>query len=378
MSDIEIHTNIDSIGNNCWGKLCGTKDSFLHYHYLSALESSGCVGDKTNWHPHHLLLSKEDCPIAAMPMYLKNDSYGEFVFDWGWAQAAQSAGIPYYPKLVSSIPYTPVTGPRLTSGDSQLTQQILSGVIATAESVGASSWHLLFPNKETVDSLISIAGNLQLLTRNDCHFVWFNRNYTSFDDFLGGMNSRKRKSIRRERRKVAEQGVILNRYAGSDLNSPLMNLFFEFYQIPYQRRGRSPYLNLKFFQQLFERMQDRLMLVVATRKDQAVGAALFVCGDNSLSGRWWGGIPSIDCLHFEACYYQGIEYAIEKGISRFDPGIQGEHKLLRGFEPEITHSLHWIKEPRLSDAVEKWLENERQHVDIYQQQARQHLPYKQA
>ncbi|OMH33639.1 GNAT family N-acetyltransferase [Motiliproteus sp. MSK22-1] len=377
MSHSKIHTTIDSIGNQRWEQLCGTKDCFLNYDYLAALESSGCVGNNTNWHPHHLVLSEQNEPVAAMPMYLKNDSYGEFVFDWGWAQAAQSAGIPYYPKLVSSIPYTPVTGPRMTSGDPHLCRQLLEGVVATAETTEASSWHLLFPNKETVDSLMSIAGNFRLLTRNDCHFVWFNRDYASFDDFLAGMNSRKRKSIRRERRKVAEQGVILNRYAGSALSPQLMMLFYEFYQIPYQRRGRSPYLNLEFFQQLFERMQDRLMLVVATREHQPVGAALFVCGDNSLSGRWWGGLPSIDCLHFEACYYQGIEYAIEKGFSRFDPGIQGEHKLLRGFEPEITHSLHWIKDPRLSDAVEKWLAEERKHVGLYQQQARQHLPYKQ-
>ncbi len=378
MANVEIHPHIASIGAGNWRRRCGDGDPFLNYGFLSALEDNDCVGAASGWHPRHLCLRDDDGVQAVMPVYLKDHSHGEFVFDWSWARAAQSAAIPYYPKLVTSIPYTPVSGPRCGYQDSAQLAQLLQGVADLAETSAASSWHLLFPDAQLSEALQAASGSMELLERRDCHFVWCNRNYQDFDDFLQTFSSRKRKNIKRERRRVQEQGIELRPLEGAEIGPALMDDFFQFYQLTYHRRGQRPYLNRGFFQQLLASLSDQLLLVVAYRDRQLVGAALFIKGEDTLYGRWWGGLPDIDCLHFEACYYQGIEYAIGAGLQRFDPGIQGEHKLLRGFEPQQTRSLHWIRDPRLAAAVQHWLVGERQEIDLYQQRAREHLPYRQS
>ncbi len=384
MASIQIHTRIDEIGRSGWQQCVSGQDAFLHFDYLHALEQHHCVGPELGWHPQHLSISEPQSGQASgtsrfeavMPLYLKDHSRGEFVFDWGWARAAQSAGMRYYPRLVTCIPYTPVTGPRLGCRSAAAARQMLEGIRMAAEQHDASSWHLLFADSASAELLHSCGSDLKLLERRDCHFIWFNRGYRDFDDYLHSFSSRKRKNIKRERRRVREQKVTLQRYPGSAIDETLLDSFYRFYQLTYHRRGQPPYLNHGFFDELRLRLGDRLMLVVAEQDRHIVGTALFIESGDSLCGRWWGGSDKIDCLHFEACYYQGIEYAIERRLSRFDPGIQGEHKLLRGFEPEQTRSLHWIREPALANAVEHWLQGERRQIDYYQQQARDHLPFR--
>ncbi|MCW8884439.1 MAG: GNAT family N-acetyltransferase [Motiliproteus sp.] len=384
MGDTRIYSAIEELGEQRWQQTLTNDDPFLAYPYLAALEANDCLGQENGWQPRHLHLTTDESSYESsnessdilMPVYLKDHSYGEFVFDWSWARAAHSVGIPYYPKLVTAIPFTPVTGPRFNA-DMKSTDALLNGVRHLAEETGASSWHLLFPDTQSCEQLLAAETEMQLLERRNCHFIWKNRGYGDFDDFLESFSSRKRKNIRKERKKLQEQEVEFQRLSGSQITAKHVQEFYDFYQITYHRRGQPPYLNLGFFQQLLNTMPERLLLVRASRHDHIVGAALFIESNDSLYGRWWGGVSDIDCLHFEACYYQGIEYAIEKGLKSFDPGIQGEHKLLRGFEPVQTRSLHWIREPSLSHAVERWLKQERREIDLYQQQARQHLPFKQ-
>ncbi|MEH6627270.1 MAG: GNAT family N-acetyltransferase [Motiliproteus sp.] len=376
MAKIQIHTSLTNIGEQHWQTSCAGEDPFLSYTYLSALEQNQCLGKQNGWIPQHLTINDANGIQAAMPVYLKSHSHGEFVFDWAWARAALSAGIEYYPKLVTAIPYTPVTGPRYGNHEATLTRELLQGVRHLANETGASSWHLLFPDADTCQQLLSSSEDMQLLERHNCHFAWFNRDYKSFDDFLQRFSSRKRKNLNRERRKLDQQKVTVERVNGANISPQLLQEFYQFYQSTYHRRGQTPYLNFGFFQQLLAQMAERLLLVTAQQHEKLVGAALFIRSEDTLYGRWWGGLPSVDCLHFEVCYYQGIEYAIEQGLAKFDPGIQGEHKLLRGFEPELTRSLHWIKEPALSHAVDRWLQDERLHIQQYQEQARAHLPFK--
>lgn len=380
MQKICRHDAITDISTQSWTQSNARQDPFFGPAFLSALEQQHSVGTHNGWQPCHLSFEEDGHTQALLPLYLKNHSEGEFVFDWNWASASQSAGIPYYPKLVSSIPFTPVTGPRYFAQSPEYLAALLQGVAAVAEQSQASSWHLLFPDAEASNQIQQIARTLspefKLLERRDCHFVWNNQGYADFDDFLQTFNSRKRKNLKKERRKVTDQGIHFEQYTGPELGSQHIEDFYQFYQQTYLVRGRTPYLSLGFFLQLQQSSASSMLLLLAKRESQTLGAALFMIGQDNLYGRWWGGDPNIDCLHFETCYYQGIEFAIAKGLSRFDPGIQGEHKLLRGFEPEQTRSLHWIRDPRLSDAIDQWLARERQHIDQYQQRAGEHLPYK--
>lgn len=371
--------SLTDVATNQWDKAMDQQDPFFKRTFLAALEQTHCVGKHNGWQPYHLSVGDKDDPKGFLPLYLKDHSEGEFVFDWNWASASQSAGIPYYPKLVSSIPFTPVTGPRLFSQSSDTTIELLHGLKTAAEEHQASSWHLLFPDEATAQAIKAASSHIpgfELLERRDCHFIWNNKGYQTFDDFLATFNSRKRKNIKKERRKLIEQDVVFEHLEGEQIKPQHIEIFYAFYQQTYRVRGRQPYLSNDFFYQLLTNNPDKSLLLIATQQSTPVGAALFLVGDQTLYGRWWGGDPSIDCLHFETCYYQGIEYAIRNGLQRFDPGIQGEHKLLRGFEPEQTRSLHWIRESRLADAISQWLSHERKHIDQYQNSAETFLPYK--
>ncbi len=371
--------SLDHIEPQHWQQPTSQQDPFFNRFFLQALESERCVGAHNGWLPKHLSIENNGHTESFLPLYLKDHSEGEFVFDWNWANASQSAGIPYYPKLVSAIPFTPVTGPRLFEQSSDHAYALLNGIKQVAETTQASSWHLLFPDERTASTLIHAAQSheeMTLLERRDCHFIWQNKNYSSFGNFLETFNSRKRKNIKKERRKVAEQGVTFEVIEGSNITAEHIHTFYPLYERTYLVRGRNPYLNAGFFLSILNSMPEHLILTLAHQNDRTVGAALFLANATSLYGRWWGGDPQIDCLHFETCYYQGIDIAINKGLSRFDPGIQGEHKLLRGFEPEQTRSLHWIREPRLASAVSEWLNHERRHIDQYQSAVRIHLPFR--
>lgn len=309
-----------------------------------------------------------------MPLYSKHHSWGEYVFDHAWAQAYQRYGLHWYPKLVTAVPYTPVSGPRWR-GAAPTADALWDRVQERMVEYGASSWHLLFPDDATRGHL----ADLPLLERLGCHFRWRNRGYQCWDDFLAALKSRKRKSINRERRAVAEQGVEVRRATGADIPEHWWRAFYPFYAATYYKRGQEPYLNEHFFAQLrASSLLDQLLLVMALRGDEPVAAAFYLFDQDALYGRYWGCLAEYHALHFELCYYQGIEFAIERGLQLFDPGVQGEHKILRGFEPEITRSLHWIGEPAFREAIGRFCQEEGMAVRRYQEEARTLLPFRDA
>lgn len=373
---IEFVPKISDIGQQQWAELNSSNHPFTRYDFLAALEASACVGDDTGWIARHILVLRDDKPIAVMPSYLKQHSYGEYVFDWSWAQAYAEAGLDYYPKLISAIPFTPVPGPRLLCSAEENRQELMSDIFeaiqSKARTEGFSGWHLLFPQQELEDG-----SELPMLQRQDIQFHWHNQNYQCFDDFLATLRSSKRKQLRRERRIVAEQGVQMRRYTGAEITPWVLENFYICYCQTYLRRsGHSGYLNQKFFETIVETMADQMMVVLAIQDDQAIAASLFFYDKNNLYGRYWGCMRDIDCLHFEACYYQGIEFSIERKLQKFNPGTQGEHKLVRGFEPIKTYSLHWVKDHRFQNALKDFMQRESEHKSEYQAAARECLPFK--
>ncbi|MDI3326052.1 GNAT family N-acetyltransferase [Pontibacterium granulatum] len=356
MLDIVLTDNIESIGAELWNELCGTDYPFLRYEFLHALEQSGSVGKGTGWLPLHLSLKEGDTTVAVMPLYLKQHSYGEYVFDWAWADAYSRYGLEYYPKLLSAIPFTPAYGPRI--GTKRPLEQVIpvirEGIPQIAAKMNASSWHGLFAPQDTIDLFRSET----LMPRLGSQYHWFNHEYRDFDHFLEHFSSRKRKNLRKERKKVTDQGVELRTFAGKEITDTLLHRFYHFYQITYLKRGRKGYLTPEFFTRLRDTMPEHLVLVVAFVDEQAVAGALSLRSSTTLYGRYWGCLEEYDSLHFETCYYQGIEYCIRERLERFDPGAQGEHKIQRGFEPIETWSVHWIQEPGFREPIARFLEEE--------------------
>lgn len=376
-------SRIRDIPSEQWNALVPYGYPFARFEFLDALESSGCVSADSGWIPRHLILEDNQELIAAMPLYQKDHSYGEYVFDWQWASAFERYGRAYYPKLLTAIPFSPVTGPRVLLREGCDLEQAL-GVIKRsiqllAKQGGISSWHLLFVNKQLGAAL----SDTELLHRQDVQFHWQNKSpetgrpYSGFEEFLQGFRSSKRKQIRRERRKIEEQGVRMSRISGTQIKPEDWASFYACYQRTYLKRsGHGGYLNKAFFEKVANRLAGHCMLVMAHQDDDLVASSLFFFDEQRLYGRYWGSLAHYDCLHFETCYYQGIEFAIEKGLSCFDPGTQGEHKLVRGFEPIKTHSYHWLGDAEFSRAIDEFLARERQHTDRYQQAAAQHLPFR--
>lgn len=352
---------------------CDHTVPFLEPDFLDLLECSGCVTTASGWQPHHLLL-EHNTDATLLPLYLKQHSMGEYVFDWAWADAYQRNGLPYYPKLLTAVPFTPSTGPRLLGrGDDDAVDRVVEAVLTEARRLDVSSWHVLFPQEELAAQLEARG----LMRRRDVQYHWFNAGYRDFADFLDRMTSRRRKSIARERRKVSEQGLELQRLRGTDITPEHWSLFYRFYSDTYfKRNGSLGYLNETFFQGLSDVLGDRVMLICAERDSHTVAAALFFHDSTTLYGRYWGCLAEYDFLHFEACYYQGIEFAIETGLQRFDAGAQGEHKLLRGFEPIETCSLHWIAHPAFAEAIAGFLQQESKVIDQHLQQALEVLPFR--
>ncbi len=364
-----------------WDGIFNSDNPFIRHAFLLALEESACVGEGTGWQPLHLLLFDNERPVAAMPLYAKMHSYGEFVFDWGWAQAYARHELDYYPKLVSAVPFSPVTGPRIgvaTGTDAVEAFRCLLGAVRKLADGGAySSWHLLFPDRGGIQVVEESKEGSELLHREAVQFHWFNRNYNSFEDFLAGLRSSRRKNLKRERRKVSEQGVRVQRKTGAQISDEEWLGFYHCYINTYRKRsGHDGYLNLDFFDRLRDCLADNLMLAVASKGDEIVASSLFMYDSTSLYGRYWGALEDVSCLHFETCFYQGIEFCIEHGLQQFDPGTQGEHKLMRGFEPLRTVSCHWIADARFRSAIEDFLKLEHQDLENYQRQAEDFLPYR--
>jgi hypothetical protein len=335
---------------------------FVSHSFFSALEESGCVSARTGWAPQHLLVEDEaGAVLAAMPCYLKNHSRGEYVFDHGWAEAFEQAGGRYYPKLQVSVPFTPVTGPRLLVRPGpkmeSAREALVAGALQLCKRREASSLHVTFATQSEWKYLTKLG----LLARNDCQFHWINGGYSSFEDFLVALSSRKRKLVKRERREALD-GVEIVRLTGKELTESAWDAFFAFYMDTGSRKWGQPYLNRAFFSIVSSKMADQIVLVLAKRDDRYVAGALNFLGENTIYGRYWGTTESRPFLHFEVCYYQAIEYAIEHKLARVEAGAQGPHKLARGYMPVTTYSAHWIADPGLRRAVADYLARERAHV----------------
>ena len=375
--ELRFVDSLADIGEENWSRLAGRENPFMRYEFLWALEETGCTTEESGWKPHHAVIYDDtQKAIAVMPLYKKTNSYGEYVFDWSWASAYQNYGLDYYPKFVSAAPFTPSHGERLFVDDSITKETAVSFIFEKlkekAEFINASSWHILFPEKED-NALFESIG---IPARTACQFHWFNRGYESFEDFLESMNSRKRKNIRKERQKVREQGVEFKIVDGTNISDQQWDTFYQFYQSTYMMRGMQGYLSQDFFKQIARTMPEQLFMNCAMKDDRIIAAALFFRNSDKLFGRYWGSARDYQFLHFETCYSQGQEYCIEHGLKSFDSGAQGEHKIQRGFEPIITYSNHWIADQRFADAINNFLDEERPHIDRYREEAASLLPFR--
>ncbi len=377
MYTLTTHDTIDQIPVGAWNALVDPDTPFLRHEFLSALERHGCVGESLGWIPRHLALhDAAGTLVAAAPCYLKFNSYGEFVFDWSWADAYQHAGVRYYPKLVIASPYTPATGPRILTASTPLraeyTAAIIRGSLSLAEQLDVSSLHWLFTTDQETRSLEEQG----LMRRVGCQFHWENQGYGSFDEFLGTFSAAKRKQVKRERRRVREAGIRFRLLSGTEISDGEWTTFHHLYRDTFDKRGGIPTLSLGFFREIGRTMPDNLLLVLAYHQDRIVAAAFDLVGERSLYGRHWGCFADFHSLHFEACYYQGLEYCIERGLKRFEPGAQGEHKISRGFLPTPTWSAHWIADDAFRGAIARFLEQETDGMGDYLAEMHARSPYK--
>jgi predicted N-acyltransferase len=377
-----IHRSIDDIDPGEWNALAGTDCPFLRHEFLAALEHTGCVGPGTGWQPAPITLIDDAGVAAAAPAYLKTHSYGEFVFDFAWAQAYARHGRRYYPKLIVAVPFTPATGPRLlirAGLDFAVTaRRLLDALETEAASRRLSSVHALFLD-EPARAACDGAG---WLLRRDCQFHWINRGYRSFEEYLESFTAEKRKKARRERRRVAEAGIRFETRFGEDLDEALLDSVYAFHRETFLRHGNEPYLTREFFGEAARTLGQALMVKLALhryrQRETPVAAAIFFWSPEALYGRYWGAAAEYHSLHFEACYHQGIEFCIERGVARFEPGTQGEHKVSRGFEPTLTWSAHYIAEAAFRGAIGEYLEREGGAIDDYAAEVRGHVPYRKA
>jgi predicted N-acyltransferase len=420
---VRFVNSIHKIGVAAWQQLSNTDNPFLRFEFLAALEDSHCIDSVivgkalgSGWIPNYALLedpgleNEEPQTLAIAPIFQKLHSSGEYVFDWGWAEAYERHGLNYYPKLVWAIPFTPSAGPRIISqGNSeqlaQYHQQLAQGLTRYCLNSHFSGWHCLFPDTLGNESLAHKSINNdgasnKVMPRTSCQFHWFNdggpnngtsKCFNDFSHYLEKFTSRKRKNIKKERSRLIESGFIFNRKVANQITPEDIENFYHCYQLTYAKRNMRGYLSLQFFQQILQTMPDQLLLVQAQQplnnqdehqdsnrnsdRNRTVANALYFKDNDNLYGRYWGCLEEFDSLHFECCYYQGIEYCIEHNISHFDPGTQGEHKISRGFEPTLCHSQHWIAHPQFSEAIDNFLKEERPAVQDYAARAVEHLPF---
>ncbi len=371
-----IVSSLAEIGESAWSALLARQadaNPFLSYAFLHALHESGGATADTGWQPQYLALWQGDTLAAAMPLYVKSHSYGEYVFDWAWADAYQRNGLDYYPKLLSAIPFTPVAGGRLLARDEAARAALVELLCAQQEAAGMSSTHVLFPPEEQARQLQK-AG---FMLRSGVQFHWLNPGYRDFEEFLATLEHKKRKNIRAERRKVREAGVTMRQVRGADASEADWRLFHRCYSNTYAEHRSSPYLNLDFFLRIGRTMPQNILLVIAERGGADIAAALVIHTGDTLFGRYWGALEHVPCLHFETSYYQPLEFCIAQKIATFEGGAQGEHKMARGFLPQKTWSAHWLAHPAFADAIERFLERESGGIDSYIDELNDRNPFRQ-
>lgn len=374
---IDFISSIHAINADEWNALCATDYPFIRHEFFAALEDSGSTTAAKGWQPHHLLVREKNQLVIAIPFFLKTHSYGEYVFDWSWADAYHRHGLNYYPKLTNAVPFTPCYGSRWLCAAGIELEQYLAAIVVRLEQecghLGASGWHCLFPDAE-LNAQLSAAG---AISRSGCQFHWFNRNYKNFGDFLATMTARKRKNIVKERRQVQTQHFEFVLKEGQQICAADWDFFYELYCSTYLKRsGHEGYLTRLFFHKLGDSLPEHTLMIVAHHKRKPVAAALYLRDSGTIYGRYWGCLQQFDFLHFETCYYQGIDYAINQGLQRFDGGAQGEHKIQRGFTPIATYSNHWIAHPAFSTAIKHFVAEETEAIEQYMNEAKNLLPFK--
>jgi uncharacterized protein len=369
---IEVADTLSGIRTEQWNRLAGG-DPFLSHEYLSALHDTGCATERTGWIPQYLLLKSGARLAGAMPLYLKSHSFGEYVFDWAWADAYQRNGVAYYPKLLCAVPFTPVTGARLLAESDADRDRLFGAALELARELEVSSFHCIFPTR--AEALRMHAHGM--MARTTIQFHWSNRDYRGFDDFLGSFSHDKRKKVKQERRKVGAAGISYRWLEGDEIRERDWAFFHRCYRQTYREHGSTPYLNLEFFCRIGAALPQHLVLIVAERDGAPVAASLNVRHADRLCGRYWGALQHHAALHFETCYYQGIEYCIARGIATFEGGSRGEHKLARGLMPVEILSAHWLAHPEFASAVGQFLAREAQGIDRYVDELADRSPFKQ-
>lgn len=372
---IEILATLDAVAPEQWNALVQDNNPFLRHEFLAALEHHQCVGKKFGWLPCHIAIYEQQQLVAALPLYEKYNSYGEFVFDQSWAQAYHQHGMAYYPKLVAAIPYTPASGQRFlvqAGREAELYPLLLQSALQMAQELKASGFHCLFPLAEQQDWL----EQQHLIVRHDCQFHWHNRGYATFEDFLATFSAKKRKNVKQERRKVAETGVQLRLLDGHTATEKDWQRFAFFYEHTFESKWGIPTLNYGFFREVAQNLPDQVVLVMVDNQHDCIAGSLMFRSQTRLFGRHWGCTEYFDSLHFEACYYQGIEYCIQQGLQVFEPGAQGEHKVARGFIPTLTRSSHWLTDERFRPAIRRHTLLEQRGVADYMQAIQEHSPYR--
>ncbi|WP_034292134.1 GNAT family N-acetyltransferase [Herbaspirillum sp. RV1423] len=370
-----IISSLAEIGQPAWDALLAAQADatpFLSYAFLHALHESGSAAKDTGWEPQYLTLWQDDALKAALPLYLKYHSYGEYVFDWAWAEAYERHGLPYYPKLLSAIPFTPVAGSRLLAHDDHARRALVQALQALQETAQTSSTHVLYPPDAQAQTLAE-AG---FMLRSGVQFHWHNEGYRDFAEFLSTLERKKRKNILAERRKVNEAGITFRHLRGGEAGEGDWRFFHRCYRHTYAAHHSTPYLNLDFFLRIAADMPQHLLLTVACRDGKPIASSLVVYDDESLYGRYWGALEEVPCLHFETAYYQPLEFCIDNKIAWFEGGAQGEHKMARGFLPQKTWSAHWLAHPSFADAVERFLEREGGGIDDYLSELNERNPFR--
>ena len=374
---LTLLNGMNEIPADQWNAVSGTGNPFLRHEFLIALERNGCVGEQHGWLPRHLCAFNDaGMLVGAVPLYLKDNSYGEFVFDGSWAEAYQRAGLAYYPKSVVAIPYTPAPGPRILVHPQASRNSVASALIELArswsQSEDLSSLHWLFTDRDDTELL----GRQGFLMRLGCQFHWENRGYRDFEDFLSALTARKRKKVRRERRYVQEQNIDIITVHGHEATELQLQTLYDFYRITFEKKWGYPTLTLAFFREVAQTMGEQLVFFIAEKQQTMVAGAICFRGDDTLYGRHWGCYEDYHSLHFEACYYQGIEYCIQHDLKVFQPGAQGEHKISRGFLPTPTWSAHWIANDKFRGLIANFLEHETGAMQEYIEELGQHSPFR--
>ncbi len=366
---IEVQGSMRNVLAQEWDALLEAQTEptpFMRHAYLSAMEESGSASAESGWKLQLLTLRHALPPLAgqlagAAVLYIKPHSYGEYVFDWAWADAYQRHGLNYYPKAVSAVPFTPVPGSRLLADSNQSQSALLAAMVELAQNENWSSLHLLFLSNHE----LQVTETAGWLSRHTVQFHWHNAAYADFEHFLKALNQEKRKKIKQERRKVAEAGVVFKAFEGAQIQNADWDFFYQCYAQTYFEHGNAPYLNRDFFQRMQDTMPENWVLFIAEKDGRRMACSLIGLGHKVAYGRYWGALERVDCLHFEACYYQPIEWCISKGVARFEGGAQGEHKMARALLPVKANSAHWLAHPGFADAVEKYLEKEGHGVAAY-------------